>query len=122
MPDETPAEAVVAFPALSKGPAVFYESERHEVWVGLPLRQTIALADGLTQELPCDQLMTTLALDRAKYEAVLHLLHDRQELIEAHQRKQELSQSGVLTRVGAGLKHAAAGLVRAGQQAVSLKL
>lgn len=72
-PTESPKQEQVAFPALGKGPAVFYETDKHEVWIGIPLN------------LVGEPSFVLAAIDRAKYEALIYL---QQHMISVAQRKQ----------------------------------
>lgn len=64
-----PAPDPVKFPDISKGPALFYEDERKEVWLGIPL---MAVAD---------PNLLVAAFDRAKWDALQHLARFQQQLI-----------------------------------------
>jgi hypothetical protein len=80
-PEETKAEApVFVFPSLENGPAVVYENERHEVWVGIPF-----------SKVP-DPNMVTATLDRAKYEALMYLSSFHQAM--AARQKLQVSPVG----------------------------
>lgn len=113
------SESVVAFPVLQRGPAVFYETDRHEVWVGLPLRQMVPTVEGPV-EVNVDAFSLAIHLDRAKYDTLIHLAADQKDLHEKRQRQQTFERTGLFTKIGNGLKQAASGLVLAGQQAVGI--
>lgn len=61
------------FPALGNGPAVFYETERHELWMGIPFDKVN------------DPNMVTACLDRAKYESLIYLSNYHQTLMRKKQ-------------------------------------
>lgn len=111
MPDEIKSEETVVFPQLAKGSAVFYETERHEIWIGVPLRNAAQTKEGERIDVPIEPLLVSLALDRAKYEGVAYLMQDRGAFMEEQQRKQGLSKSGILTRASESLKSGLKNLV-----------
>lgn len=70
----------VTFPQLPNGPAVFYETERDEVWIGIPFKQI------------GEPSFVLAAIDRAKYEALIYL---QQHMIKVMNRKKfEVSPLG----------------------------
>lgn len=115
-------ELPVTFPGLGKGSSVFYETDRHEVWIGIPLRNAVTTQEGETIQIPIEPLLVSLALDRAKYESVAYLMQDRNSFVEDQQRKKTLTDKGILTRATESLSGAFKGFSAIGRKAVSLKL
>lgn len=70
----------VGFPILDKGPAVFYDNDRHQVWIGLPLEQVN------------DPTMLMAAIDWSKLQT---LAHRNDYIMQLMKRKQfEASPTG----------------------------
>lgn len=61
---------LVRFPEMPNGPAVFYDDERSEVWVGIPFKQMD------------NAIFVTAFLDRAKFDTLAHLQKHQMKMIE----------------------------------------
>lgn len=106
--NDASTEEKINFPVLKRGPAVFYEDERHEIWIGLPLRIKVG-----EQEAVIDPLSLTVHLDRSKFDSLIYLSQDQRSLMEQEARKKSLEKSGLLTRANKVLGNAMSGIIKA---------
>lgn len=90
-----PVKDDTKFPVLANGPALFYDEDRGECWFGIPFEKI------------ADPHLVVASFDRAKYDALLNL----QKFHQSVARRQALKGSGVLDRLGHGLKSAVAPLI-----------
>ncbi len=87
------------FPSLANGPAVVYENERHEVWVGIPFDKIM------------EPTLVMACLDRAKYDALLFLSNYHAQL----RARQQLSVSPL----GGKIKKTMSDIFAAGKSLIS---
>ncbi len=100
VPKEEPKpEEKLVFPSLANGPAVVYENERHEVWIGLPLDKVM------------DPTMIMACIDRSKYDALVFLSQHHAQL----RARQQLAVSPL----GGKMKRTMKDIFEAGKNLIS---
>jgi hypothetical protein len=126
MEDKSPGipveEKIPEFPDIKRQVFdVLYDDSKHEVWIGVRLRQTIK-AQKVDQktgqrgpvediEVNIDPLGAMISLDSAKQELLMALNRDAQILNEERARQEALKSNGIMRRLNSGLGKVFAGIL-----------